>query len=103
MDVERRRKPRYPESLPVLLCTTTGDKLGSTQDISSIGAYINVCCDGMAEGSAVEFVLDLPAQLKLTAGTKVFCKGRVVRINQTASGGLGVALRIDAYEFIRPS
>jgi predicted lipoprotein len=58
----------------------------------------------MAAGTGIEFTLTLPPEITLTESICVRCKGKVVRVEDTARDGkVAVAAVIDEYEFLPES
>jgi len=55
----------------------------------------------ITQGSQIGFTLTLPPEITLTESIRVQCKGRVVRVEDTAADGrVGVAAVIDEYQFL---
>jgi hypothetical protein len=104
---EARTGKRFPLKLPTKIHQgeTSGDANGVTGNLSAAGVYIRADAS-LGIGSPVEFEITLSPEM--TGGTKnvtIQCKGRVVRADETGSGGegRGVACVIDSYEFVRNS
>jgi PilZ domain len=104
---EARTGKRFPLELPIKIhqAETSGESKGVTGNLSAAGVYIRADAS-LDIGSPVEFEITLPPEM--TGGTenvKIQCKGRVVRADETGSGGegRGVACVIDSYEFVRNS
>ncbi len=104
---EARTGKRFPLELPIKIHKgeTGGDASGVTGNLSAAGVYIRADA-AMEIGSPVEFEITLPPEM--TGGQEnvtIQCKGRVVRADETGSGGegRGVACVIDSYEFVRNS
>jgi hypothetical protein len=104
---EARTGKRFPLELPIKIHKgeAGGDAKGVTGNLSAAGVYIRADA-AMEIGSPVEFEITLPPEM--TGGQEnvtIQCKGRVVRADETGSGGegRGVACVIDSYEFIRNS
>ncbi len=104
---EARTGKRFPLELPIKIHKgeTGGDAKGMTGNLSAAGVYIKADAS-MEIGSPVEFEITLPPEM--TGGQEnvtIQCKGRVVRSDETGSGGegRGVACVIDSYEFVRNS
>jgi hypothetical protein len=103
---EARTGKRFPLELPIKIHKgETGDADGVTGNVSAAGVYIRADAS-LDIGSPVEFEITLPPEM--TGGTEhvtIQCKGRVVRADETGSGGegRGVACVIDSYEFVRNS
>lgn len=104
---DRRIARRYELSLPVLVRAAAKERVdsrnGRTRDISTRGVYFLIDQD-LTPGSALDFMLTLPAEI--TRGTEVFihAQGKVVRVdNQPSEAGprVGVAAVIEKYDIIR--
>ena len=107
MGEEARTGKRFPLELPIKIHKgeTGGDAKGVTGNLSAAGVYIRADAS-MEIGSPVEFEITLPPEM--TGGQEnvtIQCKGRVVRADETGTGGegRGVACVIDSYEFVRNS
>jgi len=99
---ERRGEQRFPLRLPVVVKSIHDgiqEESSLTRDISARGAFFYL--EGkLAEGTPVELILTLPAEITLTDSIRVRCKGKVVRVVGTINGGkTGVAAVIDQYDF----
>ena len=99
---ERRGEQRFPLRLPVVVKSMHGsvwEESSLTKDVSARGAFFYI--DGkLAEGTPVELVLTLPAEITLTENIRVRCKGRVVRVvNGNDGRKTGVAAVIERYDF----
>ena len=100
---ERRGEQRFPLRLPVIVKSMQGsiqEESSLTQDVSARGAFFYL--DGkLAEGTPVELILTLPAEVTLTESICVRCKGKIVRVVESANGGkTGVAAAIEQYDFV---
>lgn len=71
-----------------------------TKDVSVAGIYIHAESGDLTVGAQSEFVLLLPGEVTLGESIRVHCKGRVVRVDARESGGGGVALQIESYQFL---
>ncbi|HXX00723.1 MAG TPA: PilZ domain-containing protein [Candidatus Acidoferrales bacterium] len=102
---EARTGKRFPLELPIKIHKGETDAKGVTGNLSAAGVYIRADAT-MEIGSPVEFEITLPPEM--TGGQEnvtIQCKGRVVRADETGTGGegRGVACVIDTYEFVRNS
>jgi hypothetical protein len=95
-----RNSTRFPLQLPVTLKTPAGELEARTSDISSGGILFHLNSD-IAVGSAVEFTIEMPAEV-LGSDQRVLvkCQGRVVRCAPGVEG-CDVAVVIDEYHFER--
>jgi len=109
--VERRGGQRFPYLLPVSFRQTTGsiDGVGFTQDLSSRGVFFFT--DALlAEGEQIELTLRMPSEITLGESMPVRCRGRILRIvrpvailGQGSSTKIGVAVRLEGYEYLSES
>jgi hypothetical protein len=99
-ETERRHSKRFPMELPVRVTPQDGaEQKCATRDISAGGVFF--FCD-------LEFVLNSPIQLvmilppEITGGGKLWvcCHGRVVRVEDSADGQRGVAVKVERLEFL---
>lgn len=103
---ERRSARRFLMSLPLevkgqLRSGETFSAETKTRDISFRGLYFVIERE-FDSGSPIEFVLTLPKEVTLAGDVRIFCAGRVVRVEKPeAPGTVGVAAVIDRYEFLR--
>jgi hypothetical protein len=103
---ERRGEQRFPLRLPVLVRAMHGrvpEESSLTRDVSARGAFFYIDSK-LAEGTPIELVLTLPAEITLTESIRVRCKGKVVRVVRAINGGkTGVAAVIEQYDFATES
>jgi hypothetical protein len=70
-----------------------------TRDVSYRGLYF--LSDGRFEsGSEIDFILTLPQQMISAGDVNIRCHGKVVRVESTNNGKVGIAARIERYEFV---
>jgi PilZ domain-containing protein len=102
-EVERRKKRRFSTSLPVTLLNATeqSEIPGITRDVSAAGTYVYIEADEFPQSVSLECILLLPREMTFAEPSSIRCKARVVRVDARESGGIGVALRINSYEFLR--
>ncbi|HYL63425.1 MAG TPA: PilZ domain-containing protein [Candidatus Methylomirabilis sp.] len=99
---DRREARRFNMSLPlrVLPHEPHGPVLSAqTRDVSYRGLYF------LAEanfdiGSEIEFVITLPQQVAKNGDVNIRCLGQIVRVEPTENGRLGIAAKIERYEFV---
>src|SRR5262249_26240983 len=103
---ERRARRRFDLSFPIqvrLRTDASGEVATSTRDISSNGLYFTMS-ETAELGSELECVLTLPNQSGQLIGVKVYCRGRIVRVERPdVENRIGVAATIEEYEFIKPA
>lgn len=99
---DRREARRFNMTLPMRLLprdSNSPELVAQTRDVSYRGLYF------LAEaqfklGSAIEFVITLPEQVTRSGDVNIRCHGEVVRIEPTQNGRMGIAAKIDRYEFL---
>ena len=99
---DRREARRFSMTLPlrVLSHEPHGPALDAqTRDVSYRGLYF------LAEkkfdiGSEIEFVITLPEQVTQSGDVNIRCLGQIVRVEPTSNGRLGIAAKIERYEFV---
>ena len=100
---ERRGEQRFPLRLPVVVKSMQGgvqEESSLTRDVSARGAFFYLDSE-LAEGTPIELVLTLPAEITLTENIRVRCKGKVVRVVSGMDGGrTGIAAVIEQYDFV---
>ena len=101
--MERLAK-RFPLRLPTRVRWTTGS--GTTEaktesrDVSSRGIYFFLS-EQIEDGSPVEIVINLPHKIASDGRSRVLCKGYVQRTEVIKVNRIGVAARIESYEFLQ--
>jgi len=99
---ERRGEQRFPLRLPVVVKSVQDgvrEESSLTRDVSARGAFFYIEGE-LAEGTPIELVLTLPAEITLSENIRVRCKGKVVRVVGSVNGGkTGVAAVIEQYDF----
>jgi hypothetical protein len=101
--MERRAKKRFQMKLPMTVRWTSesaiGEVLTESEDISSQGVYFFLSRE-VRNDSAVEIVVTLPHEITLAGPLRVRCRGRVRRTEIQKLDRVGVAARIESYEFL---
>lgn len=99
---DRREARRFTMTLPLRVLPSearTPELRAQTRDVSYRGLYF--LADGSFDvGSEIEFVITLPHQMSQSGDVDIRCRGRVVRIEPTSNGRIGIAAKIDRYEFL---
>jgi hypothetical protein len=100
--IERRASRRFTMALPLTVRSSgpSGDteRQGRTRDVSFRGLYFTV--DSQYEsGSALQFILTLPKEITMAGDVNILCYAQVVRV-EPQPDAVGVAARIDRYEFL---
>jgi hypothetical protein len=99
---DRRIARRFTMSLPLRILSSepsSSELRTQTRDVSYQGLYF------MAEasfevGHEIEFVLTLPQQVSQNGDVDIRCRGQIVRVEAASHGQVGVAAKIDRYEFL---
>ena len=96
---ERRSRTRKPVQMPVKVRQDGVEQQGLIRDLSSTGIFLY--SDGALEaGSKLELVLMLPSDLGVGPGGWTLCQASVVRVEQGAGKGVGVAATLDRIELL---
>jgi hypothetical protein len=99
---DRREARRFTMSLPmrVLLLESEGRELSAcTRDLSYRGLYF-LADANFKIGSEIDFVITLPEQVTQSSDVNIRCQGQIVRVEPTENGRVGIAAKIDRYEFL---
>jgi hypothetical protein len=100
---EKRAARRFALHVPVTVEhgeTANHSEVAQIRDVSARGIcfYLE---SAIAQGSPIGFTLTLPPEITLTESIRVQCKGRVVRVDESAENGkVAVAAVIEEYEFL---
>ncbi|HVI09296.1 MAG TPA: PilZ domain-containing protein [Candidatus Binatia bacterium] len=110
--VERRIGQRFTFNLPVGVrdVASSSQGVGFTHDLSSRGAFLFTDLP-LREGAEVELTLKMPSEITLGENMPVRCRGRVLRVEQSAEAlsrgasenKIGVAVCIQGYEYLAES
>jgi hypothetical protein len=101
-DADRREARRFNMTLPLRVLSNEphgSELIAQTRDVSYRGLYF------LAEtkfpiGGEIEFVITLPERVTQSNDVNIRCLGHIVRVEPTSNGLLGVAAKIDRYEFM---
>jgi hypothetical protein len=99
---DRREARRFTMSLPmrVLSLESEGGELCvCTRDLSYRGLYF-LADTNFKIGSEIDFVITLPEQVTQSSDVNIRCQGQIVRVEPTENGRVGIAAKIDRYEFL---
>lgn len=99
---DRREARRFTMTLPVrvLAHEVSGPELKAhTRDVSYRGLYF-LSESQFENGSEIDFIITLPQQVISAGDVNIRCHGRVVRVESTDNGKMGVAAKIERYEFV---
>jgi PilZ domain len=99
---DRREARRFVLTLPVrvLAREVSGPELKAhTRDVSYRGLYF-LAEATFEKGNEIDFILTLPQQVISAGDVNIRCHGRVVRVESSDNGKMGVAAKIERYEFV---
>jgi len=99
---DRREARRFTMSLPMRVLSPVAEarELGAeTRDVSYRGLYF-LADAKLKIGSEIDFVITLPEQVTQSNDVNIRCQGQIVRVESTENGRVGIAARIDRYEFL---
>ncbi len=102
---DRREARRFSMSLPmrVLVREAHSNELrANTRDVSYRGLYF-LSETKFEVGSQIDFVLTLPQKVSSSGEVDIRCRGQVVRVDAASNGRVGVAAKIERYEFLPAS
>jgi PilZ domain len=114
VQVERRVGQRFPYLLPLSLRQPQAclEGVGFTQDLSSRGVFFFTDAP-LIEGSEIEITLRMPSEITLGESMPVRCRGRILRVvrrtarvnsdSSQTEAKIGVAVRLDSYEYLPES
>ena len=120
--VERRVGQRFTFQLPVSLraVASGAEGVGFTQNLSSRGVFF-LTSASLRENDEIELTLTMPSEITLGENMRVRCRGRILRLlkiaepktqrevgddgsatvrPQAAEIKIGVAVRLDDYEYL---
>lgn len=99
---ERREARRFTMTLPLRVFPreSSGRELAAhTRDVSYRGLYF-LSDAKFSVGSSIDFVITLPEQVTQSGDVRIRCQGQVVRVEPSDNGNMGVAAKIERYEFL---
>ena len=99
---DRREARRFSMSLPIRVLPHEErgkDLRANTRDVSYRGLYF-LSETKFDVGSPIEFVLTLPQKISASGEVDIRCSGQVVRVEVGTNGTMGVAAKIERYEFL---
>jgi hypothetical protein len=106
VDSERRASQRFKISAPVTVVVGGHEIPAFTRDLSNRGVYFYLSLgDSDLINRDFEFIVEMPAEITLSASCKIRCKGKLVRKEVTSKNltGAGIAANILDYSIIRES
>lgn len=99
---DRRHARRFIMTLPMRVLRRgahSSELRAQTRDISYRGLYFLTPTRFELDGE-IEFVITLPRQIAQSSDVDIHCHGQVVRVESGPNGQVGVAAKIERYEFI---
>jgi hypothetical protein len=102
---DRREARRFLMSLPMRVLpreARSKELRASTRDVSYRGLYF-LSETKFDVGHQIEFVLTLPEKVSTSGAVDIRCIGKVVRVEAGKNGTMGVAAKIERYEFLPAS
>ncbi|HVO58638.1 MAG TPA: PilZ domain-containing protein [Dongiaceae bacterium] len=99
---DRREARRFNMTLPMRVLSRDShspELKAHTRDVSYRGLYFLAEAE-FKLGSPIEFVITLPQQVTQSNDVNIRCQGQVVRVEATNNGKMGIAARIERYEFL---
>jgi hypothetical protein len=99
---ERREARRFNMSLPMRVLARQGNEPelnAHTRDVSYRGLYF--LTDAKFDiGAEIEFVITLPRQVSEAGEVNIRCHGQIVRVERDGEDRMGIAAKIQRYEFV---
>jgi hypothetical protein len=99
---DRREARRFNMTLPVRVWSSDSQSpelKAQTRDVSYRGLYFLAETE-FTIGSAIEFIITLSEQVTRSRDVNIRCQGHVTRVEPTHTGKIGIAARINRYEFL---
>jgi hypothetical protein len=99
---ERREARRFTMNLPMRVLRREDKEReldAHTRDVSYRGLYFLADAD-FEVGSEIEFVITLPQQVMQSGDVNIRCQGKIVRVEPSDNGRVGIAAKIARYEFM---
>ncbi len=100
--IDRREARRFTMTLPLRVLSRDGrgqELQVCTRDVSYRGLYF-LADTKFEPGSDIDFVITLPQQVTQSGDVNIRCQGQVVRVEPEEHGHMGVAAKIERYEFM---
>jgi len=98
---ERRVARRFTMTLPLRVFPheSSVELKAQTRDVSYRGLYF-VTNAKFDVGNLIDFVITLPEQVTQSGDVNIRCQGLIVRVEPSSNGTLGIAAKIERYEFL---
>jgi PilZ domain len=102
---DRREARRFSMSLPMRVLPReerSKELRANTRDVSYQGLYF-LSETKFDVGSPIDFVLTLPQKVPASGEVDIRCTGKIVRVEAGTNGTMGIAAKIERYEFLPTS
>jgi hypothetical protein len=102
---DRREARRFSMSLPMRVLPReerSKELRANTRDVSYQGLYF-LSETKFDVGSPIDFVLTLPQKVQASGEVDIRCTGKIVRVEAGTNGTMGIAAKIERYEFLPTS
>jgi hypothetical protein len=99
---DRREARRFLMSLPVRVLPRDAphkELHANTRDVSYRGLYF-LSETKFEVGSEIDFVLMLPQNISPSGEVDIRCSGKILRVEIGTNGTMGIAAKIERYEFL---
>lgn len=99
---DRREARRFTMSLPLRIFprkNQNAELVTQTKDVSYRGVFFLSGTDFQV-GNEIHFVITLPQQVTQLGEVNIRCQGKIIRVKSTSPGLVGVAAKIEHYEFM---
>ena len=99
---DRRQARRFIMTLPMRVLRRgahSSELHAQTRDISYRGLYF-LTETRLEPDHEIEFVITLPRLMEQSSDVDIHCFGQIVRVEPSPNGQLGVAAKIERYEFM---
>jgi hypothetical protein len=99
---DRREARRFLMSLPMRVLPREAhykELRANTRDVSYRGLYF-ISETKFEVGSEIDFVLTLPQNISVSGEVDIRCSGKILRVEAGANGTMGIAAKIERYEFL---
>lgn len=98
---ERRVARRFSMTLPLRVFPheSNVELKAQTRDVSYRGLYF-ITDAKFDVGNLIDFVITLPEQVTQSGDVNIRCQGLIVRVEPSSNGTLGIAAKIERYEFL---
>jgi hypothetical protein len=99
---DRREARRFLMRLPMRVLPREAhhqELRADTRDVSYRGLYF-LSETKFEVGSEIDFVLTLPQNISVSGEVDIRCSGKILRVEGGTNGTMGIAAKIERYEFL---